>query len=424
MFDIDYKPQAYAQVQNDALLAKREQAWQFLKENGLPTRHDEKWKYTNLNKWILNSQLTLTPVSVRKKLNRKDVQPYFTEGVLSLVFVDGQFENDLSDIAALPNGISIENVMESEVITHQNDYVKDHAKSLNDALFTSGVEINIAKGAVCASRIELLYISTENAEHHALCIQNVMNLSENSELKISEKQIVLFEDAPAYINIAYKVNLKEGAKLNWLMSTTNQQAKALITNSIDVQQAANSEFEYFNFIAQGDLNRYDFDIQLNDRGAMARLDGIFMLKGKMHSDNHIMVTHNASYTTSDVCFKGVATDKSNGIFNAKALVTKGIHAIKALQSNKNLLLKKTAQINTKPELEIYSDDVICSHGATIGQLDATAIFYMESRGIPHAAAVQMLTEGFVLEILDRQNISEPEKARLLDQLSHSITNLT
>lgn len=423
MFDIDYKPQAYAEVQNDALLAKREQAWQFLKENGLPTRQDEKWKYTNLNKWILNSQLTLTPVSVRKKLERKDIVACLTDGVISLVFVDGQFESDLSDIASVPEGVSITNVMESEVITHRNDYAKDHAKSLNDALFTSGIEIKVAKNVVGESRIELLYITTENAGHHALCIQNVIDLAENSRLKISEKQIVLFEDAPAYINIAYNVNLNSGAKLNWLMSTTSQQEKALITNSIDVQQAANSEFEYFNFIAQGDLNRYDFDIQLNDKGAMARLDGIFMLKGKMHSDNHIMVTHNASYTTSDVCFKGVATDKSNGIFNAKALVSKGIHAVKALQSNKNLLLKKTAQINTKPELEIYSDDVICSHGATVGQLDTTAIFYMESRGIPHAVAVQMLTEGFVLEILDRQNISESEKASLLEQLSLSITNL-
>ena len=422
MFDIDYKPQAYAQVQNDALLAKREQAWQFLKENGLPTRQDEKWKYTNLTKWILNSQLTLTPVSVRKKLDRKDIAAYLTEGVISLVFVDGQFESNLSDIAGIPEGISITNVMESEVVTHQNDYAIDHAKSLNDALFTSGVEIKVAKSVVGGSRIELLYISTENAEHHALCIQNVIDLAANSQLKISEKQIVLFEDAPAYINIAYKVNLNNGAKLNWLMSTTNQQGKALITNSLDVQQAENSEFEYFNFIAHGDLNRYDFDIQLNDKGAMARLDGIFMLKGKMHSDNHISVTHNASYTTSDVCFKGVATDKSNGIFNAKALVSKGIHAIKALQSNKNLLLKKTAQINTKPELEIYSDDVICAHGATVGQLDQKAIFYMESRGIPHAVAVQMLTEGFVLEILERQNISKSEKAKLLDQLSLSITN--
>jgi Fe-S cluster assembly protein SufD len=143
---------------------------------------------------------------------------------------------------------------------------------------------------------------------------------------------------------------------------------------------------------------------------------VFISKDSMNVDNNITVVHNASHTTSDVCFKGIASGKSSATFNAKAIVQKGLVAIKALQSNKNLLLDKTATINTKPELEIYSDDVVCSHGATIGQLDKNLIFYFQSRGISYNEAITMLTVAFLIDILERQSLNGSQKEKFSVQI--------
>ena len=417
MFDIDYKPENYAVAQNSALLAKRNTAWQFLQENGLPTRRDEKWKYTNLSKFLASTVLAEKAHQINTTLTRADISKYCSREMLTLVFVDGQYCAELSGLGDVPEGVSIEPVMSSERLSQVVDYTKLHALSINDALFTSGIILKAKPNTGCEKRIELLYLSTKAMDSQLTCIQNIFELAACSKIKISEKHVAMNAESKVYMNIVNQIALAEGSTLNWLTLSSETQSQIVLTKRIEVQQAKASKFEFFNAVTDGVLNRVDIDIHLNEVHAQAKVDGVFLTKNMMHADHQINVTHKASHTVSDVCFKGVAKDKSNGIFNAKALVQKGIHTIKALQSNKNLLLDKTAQINTKPELEIYSDDVICAHGATVGQLDVEALFYLQSRGISHTKAIQMLTEGFVLELFERQDFSESEHKEILEKIS-------
>ena len=225
------------------------------------------------------------------------------------------------------------------------------------------------------------------------------------------------------MNLDCQISLDDGANVTFHERSQSEQSGHLVVQRIRTMQKAHSSFDYFNMVQHGLLNRLDLEVDLNEQGAEAKMSGIFLTKDKMHSDHHILVNHHASHTSSDVCVKGVATDKSTAVFNAKAYVAKGIEKISALQSNKNLLLVNTAQINTKPELEIYSDDVICSHGATVGQLDEKEIFYCQSRGIPRAEAVALLTEGFLVEVLSRLQLTDEAREALTVELQEGVRRL-
>ena len=413
MFDIDYNPKTYADIQTPEVIDRRIFAWNLIKKNGLPTRKDEGWRYTDFNKWLIQSNLLLTPIERSSNWCAADFKKHISQDKTSLVFVDGFFEPELSDLSVFANKkITVDEINSTALEVNDS---KSHCmvKYFNDALFSSGVRVSIPSEVEVD--LELVYLITSNSEQHVRCLKNHFHLDTYADVRISEKYISLIKN-PILMNVDNSINLRDNASLNYCLELNQDQNNLINIGRFEVNQSKDSKFEYFNLLFGGSLNRHEMNINLNAPGAYARVDGVFISKDSMNVDNNITVVHNASHTTSDVCFKGIASGKSSATFNAKAIVQKGLVAIKALQSNKNLLLDKTATINTKPELEIYSDDVVCSHGATIGQLDKNLIFYFQSRGISYNEAITMLTVAFLIDILERQSLNGSQKEKFSVQI--------
>jgi Fe-S cluster assembly protein SufD len=423
MFDIDFNPNQYADDQSQALIDKRRNAWRFLKENGFPTRKNEQWKYTDLKALFTTNNLSLQPATGKCVLSESVLAQIKPGEAYALIFVDGCFDAQNSDLKQLESGVQVKNILESKYASKASDYDQAPALSLNDALFSAGVEINVASETELSKPIALVHVSSGNAAYASVCYQNVINMKAYAKAQIIEKYVSLDFNEPSLTDMHAKLYLQEGAKLNWRRLTESAHANMFIKRRIDADIAGFADFRYFGIDAHGVLNRSDFEIHLNEPEASSTLDGIFITSNKMHCDHQVVMAHHASHTNSDVYFRGVATDQSTGIFNVKALVHPGLEKVTALQSNKNLQLKKTATINTKPELEIHSDDVVCSHGATIGQLDQEVLHYLLTRGIDRKMAIEMMTQGFVAEVLERPNLSDSLFDQLKDQLNDTIRDV-
>jgi Fe-S cluster assembly protein SufD len=413
MFNINYNPKMYAEAQSTEVLDRRLLAWKQMQQDGLPTKKDEDWRYTDFKKWVTKLNFSLEPMERCCNIVESEIQKYLDNEFVSMIFIDGFFNTELSNVSAcIDKGIKIDDI--HKTILDNTDSSLSRAKCFNDAFFSSGVQIQVPTGVDI--KLEYIYITTVSSEKHVRCSKNTLNISGGANVSITEKYISL-TDNPVLINSDYSINLLDNASLKWFLEVDSKQGNLINIGRLEVNQFKDSNFEYFNLFSGGALNRYELDVKLNASGAFAKIDGIFITTGSMNVDNNIKVTHNASHTTSDVCFKGIASGKSSATFNAKAIVKKGLKAIKALQSNKNLLMNNTATVNTKPELEIYSDDVVCSHGATIGQIDYNLVFYFQSRGIPYNDAIKMLTVAFLMDVLDRQSICGSKKELLSNKVN-------
>ena len=424
MFDFNYNPDVYFSSQCPEVLKKRKIAWEYLREHGLPTKKNESWKYTDLSAWLKKLNFSFNPSEINQKVNVKNIDRYLLKDKIKIVFVDGVYSISLSDEINSLNidGIEvneINNVITSSYFDYSNQ--ENHSRYLNDAFYTSGVSLSISESTQV--KLQLVYVYTDRASANIKCVKNIINIESNANVEITESYISLTNNS-LFNNIDNLINLSENSRLKWYLEVNSEHSNQVNVSRLDLNQYKDSSFEYFNLLFGGLLNRNEFDVKLNSDGSNAKIDGIYIAKDKMHLDNHIKVEHNASNTVSDVCFKGIAANKSNATFNAKAIVKEKINGIRALQSNKNILLHNTATINTKPELEIYSDDVICSHGATVGQIDENLIYYFQTRGIDYKTAVQMLTNAFLNEILDRQFLSDFEKEDIESKiLTHAASTI-
>ena len=264
--------------------------------------------------------------------------------------------------------------------------------------------IHVPKNTVLEKPIYITDIATRLTAPTLLSTRCVITLEENSSATIV--QVFQSEHADNYWRKKItEINLAANAQLNYYQVQT-ESATSLHTHEITVQQARDSQFNSFTFDNGGGIVRTDLHTKLQAENARCQLYGVYLVKNKQHIDNHTIIDHLSSHTYSTEHYKGIIADQARAVFNGRVYVAPHAQKIVSKQHNANLLLSKQAEIDTKPELEIYADDVQCAHGATVGQLDNDMIFYMTTRGISEIEARQLLTHGFIREMFEFINDSE------------------
>ncbi len=372
---------------------------------GLPTTRHEDWKYTNLRA-LHKRELVGT---AERAPTGSDVRLPVVDGLdaLRLVFVDGRFEAALSGLDALPDGIEVQPLAAglaqppaglAEALRRAPDLDRHSFAALNTALLEDGMWLRLGRGVCVETPLHLVFVSRAGAAL-ATHPRIVLDLAEGASLTLIEHYTG--DDAAAGLtNALTQVSLGPAARLKHY-ALQEQGAATVHVAGIHATQARDSHYENHLINLGGSLVRNDLHVRLGDHGAGTLLNGFYLTSGRQHVDNHTRVDHLAPHTTSEETYRGVLSGRSRAVFNGKAVVHEGAEKIEALQSNRNLLLSKGAEVDTKPELEIYADDVKCSHGATVGQLDENALFYLLSRGLDPHTARSVLTFAFADEVIAR-----------------------
>jgi len=266
---------------------------------------------------------------------------------------------------------------------------------LATARFSDGIFIDAGENYSAEEAIDLVYICSGNSACHQ---RSMIRLGRSAQLTVTE-HFISTEDCTGFSNIHLAIELSAKARLNWNRIQRQGVGAFLVTNT-QVQQQADSEYNYFGMDTGSRLVRHDIHTRLLESGARTRLTGITVVVKQQHVDNHTYIEHVAPDCTSRERFKAVAGGRSRVVFNGKIKVHPGADGTDSSQSNANLLLSPHAEIDTKPELEIYADEVIAAHGATVGQLDENSVFYLRTRGLSEHEARQLLIRGFCRELVD------------------------
>lgn len=391
-----------------------------IKNFGLPTIKTEAWKYTRLNALLQQDFSTATAVAAATSFNIADY--IVTEGVV-LVFIDGHYYPALSTVQDA-------NVLSSNFVTSlslHKDLLQQHVGhyastklpgfvALNTALMQEGAVLHVAAGAQISAPIQLLFIQS-GQQPLAVHMRNLIVLENLSTASVIETYVSLAKDAVYFTNAVTEIVLKEDAQLQYYKQQQESLAGFHI-HHVSVQQARNSHLKTYNFDLGGKLVRNWLQANLAGENAQSHFWGLYAGHGQQHIDNHTRVEHQVAHTTSREYYKGALFDKSRAVFNGQVFIALQAQKSDAEQRNRNWLLSAEAEINTKPELEIYADDVKCAHGATISDLDPEAIFYLCSRGLSAAEAQNILLAGFMSEIVQQVPVLKlREKLQELIQLS-------
>lgn len=395
-------------------------------ELGFPTHKQEAWKYTQLqaleNDVFSSTAIEQTPIS-------KDELPQLPLDSLEatkLVFVDGHFSRALSDMDSLPSGVlvsELSSLLNSKTKTDrplamfQNvQQAPDAVRALNKAFFTDGAAINILADVQVAQPIHLQYISTAQ-NNAASYTYNVLIMEPNSQAKIIESHLALGEGQ--YVNnVQTDIHLETNAHLEHYKLQLEGEA-GLHLSTTQVEQAHASQYQNHLFAFGSRLMRNELKLKFNGDQAGCLLNGLFLAQGKQHLDMQTHIDHHAPACTSREAYRGIADDKGRGVFDGKVKVHPDAQQSDARVTTNNLLLSQGAEIDAKPQLEIYADDVKCSHGATVGQLDEDVLFYLRSRGLDDATTRNLMLFAFAshsIELCQMEEIQMAARELLLKHL--------
>ena len=381
-------------------------------DKGFPTKNDEAWKYTSLNA-ILKKDFSVFPKN-EVTIEFKDVKKYFLHEIdtYKVVFIDGVFSSHLSstthdgiDVCLMSSALT-KPKYKMVIDTYFNQIAsKDESlTSLNTAFANEGAYINIPKSKVADKPIEIMYFST--GSEAALLVQprNLVIVGENSHVQIIERHQCLNENA-VLTNSVTEIFAQKRAIVDYYKIQNDELEANLIDNTyVSQKQESHVSVQTFSFggnLTRNNLNFYHFGERLT-----STLNGITIIGDKQHVDHYTLVHHAQPNCESFQDYKGIFSDRSTGVFNGKVYVEKEAQKTNAFQKSNNILLSDKATINAKPQLEIFADDVKCSHGCTVGQLDETALFYMQQRGIPKKEAKALLMYAFSNAVIE--NIKIPE----------------
>jgi Fe-S cluster assembly protein SufD len=392
----------------------RERSFARFQEMGFPSVDEEEWKYTNV---AAIAKADFAPV-VRvngSSFTDKDLQRFsYDEAPVRLVFVNGIFRQDLSAAAQLPKGVSAIGLVDgandpkfSSVISELFDRRADAANgfvALNNAMFAGGLLVTFEKNVIVETPIHLLFVTeSTNGDKPAVSPRVIIHAGANSSATILESHSS-GGDGAYLANAVIDFQLDDSAQIHhYKVQRENANAFHVAHTSADLGPKAKYETTSINL--GGAISRHNIDVRMDHEGAECAVDGLYMVEGSQHHDTHSVIDHRQPHCISRQLYKGILDGKSRAVFNGKVFVRHGAQQTDAQQTNKNLLLSNEAQIDTKPQLEIYADDVKCTHGAAVGQLDEDELFYLESRGINPSLARNMLTYGFAEEVIERIKIN-------------------
>jgi Fe-S cluster assembly protein SufD len=402
-----------------ALQRLRRAALEEFSELGFPTPRDEDWKFTNVAP-IAKIPFKLSTALDGRHLTAGDlgrVAPWVGEGI-RLVFVNGHFAPALSSTRALPKGAhagSLAAVLEQHP-EQAEPHLGKHARfqgqaftALNTAFVRDGAYLSVPKNVVVEEPIYLVFLSTVEGEGSVAHLRNLILAGANSQARVVETYLGLDEEV-YFTNAVTEVALDDSAILDH-HKLQRESTEAFHVATMQVHQARSSTLRSHYIGLGGALVRNESRVRLDDEGCECTLNGLYLAAGRQHMDNHTVIDHARPHCSSHELYKGILDGQAHGVFNGKIFVRPDAQKTDAKQTNQTLLLSQDAIINTKPQLEIFADDVKCTHGATVGQLDAEAIFYLRTRGIDLEQARNLLTFAFANDIIDRIQV-EPLRAQL------------
>jgi Fe-S cluster assembly protein SufD len=382
---------------------------------GFPTKKDEAWKYTSLNA-ILKNDFTVFPKQ-ENNIQYSDVKKYFLHEIdtYKVVFIDGVFSSHLSstthdgiDVCLMASALTKPKYkMVIDAYFNQIANKEDSLTSLNTAFANEGAYINIPKSKVADKPIEIMYFSTGNEAALLVQPRNLVIVGENSHVQIIERHQSLNEN-PVLTNSVTEIFAQKRAIVDYYKIQNDTLEANLIDNTY-VSQQKESHVSVHTFSFGGNLTRNNLNFYHFGERLTSTLNGITIIGEKQHVDHYTLVKHSAPNCESFQDYKGIFADRSTGVFNGKVYVEKDAQKTNAFQKSNNILLSDKATINAKPQLEIFADDVKCSHGCTVGQLDETALFYMQARGIPKKEAKALLMYAFSNAVIENIKIPELKK---------------
>ena len=389
----------------------RSDAIKSFEEKGFPTKKDEDWKYTSLNK-ILKENYTLFPKK-DNEIEYRDIKKYLVHNIdtYKIIFIDGKYSSHLSETTHDGMDICLTSAALSKPkyrLVIENYFNKaatnDSLTSLNTAFSNEGAYIHIPKNKLVEKPIQIIHFATGNESASMLQPRNLIVVDENSYVQIIERHQSLTEN-PVLTNSVTEIFTNKRAIVDYYKVQNDKQSASLIDNSF-IKQKQESVCSVHTFSFGGKLTRNNLKFFQNGERINSILKGITIIGDKQHVDHSTLVKHIEPNCESHQDYKGIFGDNAVGVFNGKVIVEKEAQKTNAFQANNNILLDDKATINTKPQLEIFADDVKCSHGCTIGQLDESALFYLRSRGIPKKEAKALLMYAFANNVLESVKISE------------------
>ena len=368
--------------------AEKKELFTSFMSKGFPTTKDEEWKYTSLKK-IVTKEYTIE--NTGEIIDSSTVEKYSLGFENRIIFSDGK-------LIGSPNikGVSING------FSNFGSNTTDSILQLNKALAQNGFTISVDKNTVLESPIEILFFAT--TENNFSQYRNLISVGDNAEVKFVER-IQTLNDSTSMVNHFTQIHCAKNTKVEYNKIQNNTPESRLI-DTVNVYQEQDSTCDINTLIFGGSFTRNNLNFEQNGSNCESNMNGISILDDNQLADNHTFVDHKSAHCRSNEMYKGIYLGHSKGVFNGKIMVRPDAQKIDAFQSNNNLLLSDNSTIDSKPQLEIYADDVKCSHGCTIGQLDEKALFYMRSRGIGIEEAKAVLTYAFASEAIENISVEE------------------
>ncbi len=389
------------------LTALREQGMARFSATGFPTTRDEEWRYTNTAA-IANTAFVLDDAPPAPVTHAALEAFRFGQTAAELVFVDGRYVSALStvaghtaglDVMPLSNAIAQHEALVSDALGKHLDTKADPFAAMNSAFIEDGLFVHVHRKAAIEHPIHVLYVSTGGKTPRVTHPRNLILACPQSQVTIVESYVSLGEGV-SFSNAATEIVVGEQAQVHhYLIEREN--LSSFNVQTLAIHQARNSRCDSHALLLGGALVRNNVNPVLAGEHCECLVNGLYIGGGRQHMDNHMRVVHAQPHGDSRQYYKGILTDQARGVFTGRIIVNPGAQKTDAKQTNANLLLSTEAHVDTKPQLEIYADDVKCTHGATIGQIDEEAIFYLQSRGIGREAARNLLVFAFANESFDR-----------------------
>ncbi len=357
--------------------------------NGFPTNKDEEWKYTSLKQLISNDFVI---EAEGEEISQDEINSSTLKTKNQIIFLNG----------VLVKKPELEGVLITS-FTDKNPSFEDAFTALNAAYASNGYSINVDKNAHIEACIEVIFLS-KNKKNNFIQYRNKIDLNENSSIKIIE-HFKCLDNNLCFTNSLTSINLEKSSNIEFNKLQNHNDFQIVVDNTV-VNQEEKSYSTINTLLLGGKFTRNNLSFYQNGEYCESNMNGVVVLNNNEFGDNHTYVDHKNANCESNELYKGIYLDKSKGVFNGKIMVRPDAQKINAFQANNNLLLSDNSSINSKPQLEIYADDVKCSHGCTIGQLDDDALFYMRTRGISKEDAKTILTFAFASEAVEKLSIDE------------------
>ena len=364
-------------------------AFSYFLNNGIPTNKDEEWKYTSLKQLVSND---FSIEGEGEEISQDELDKSTLKTKHQIIFLNGEMVKK-PEI----NGVLVTSY------TDKNPSFEDAFTALNAAYANNGYRIHVEKNVHLKDSIEVIFLS-KNTTNNFIQYRNRIDLNENSSIKIIEHFKCLDKNL-CFTNSLTNINLEKSSNIEFNKLQNHNDFQIVVDNTI-INQDEKSYSTINTLLLGGKFTRNNLSFYQNGEYCESNMNGVVILNNNEFGDNHTYVDHKNANCESNELYKGIYLDKSKGVFNGKIMVRPDAQKINAFQANNNLLLSENSSINSKPQLEIYADDVKCSHGCTIGQLDDNALFYMRTRGISKEDAKTILTFAFASEAIEKLTIDE------------------